>query len=85
VARRHPCDCCGKPRKPRERLCGLCFDSLPNDLRWRLISAHRMGESAAHRAARKEAKAHLARQASGAAVSAQQAYARTAAMLGERD
>jgi hypothetical protein len=84
VARRHPCDCCGKPRRPVERLCDACFRALPNDLRWRLISAFRTGNLAGHRVAKKEAKAFMARRLA-VAVTAQQAYARNAAMLGERD
>lgn len=84
MTRRRPCDGCGANRKRWQRLCDTCFAALPGDVRTGLIAAHRERRMADWRAFVRRARALLT---SGLPprTSAEATYARTNAMLGERD
>lgn len=49
--RNHICDVmgCGRQRQRWQRLCGVCFDRLPRDVRTNLIRAFRAGDRPAWR------------------------------------
>jgi hypothetical protein len=90
VSRARPCDGCGRQRLKWQRLCETCFGVLPPTFRSPLLAAWKRGDKVAWRAARKAARAFLAAanthvRAGSSTTTAEQAYARTAAMIGERD
>jgi hypothetical protein len=91
MARARPCDCCGGQRLKWQRLCASCWRVLPSTIRSPLIAAWKRGDKPEWRRQRKAARefltdrAHAHVRACSATTSAEQAYARTAAMLGERE
>lgn len=91
MARARPCDCCGQQRLKWQRLCATCWNLLPSTLRSPLLAAWKRGDKPAWRVARKAAQAFHADQANAhvracsSTMTPEQAYARTAAMFGERE
>ncbi len=83
MARRHPCDTCGKDRKRWQRLCGSCYGALPHPVRTALIEAWRLNERAAWRGWVRQAKAILAG-ATAPTRDPRAVYEQTAARMGER-
>jgi hypothetical protein len=89
--RQHLCDVpgCRRPRKRWQRLCSRCFDMLPWAMRNGIL-ANFASDKPAHRTWCKQAAEHLAYVLDPTAtpapkVDAQQAYQRTARMMGEHD
>jgi predicted amidophosphoribosyltransferase len=82
VSRPNRCDVCTHPRRRWQRLCEVCWNNLPGDIRTAITESHRQGKRLDHRAAVKRAADHLAERV---ARHMRHHQARTAAMLGERD